>query len=108
MLAARLFLPLSRLFAAALGLDSSQPGQRFSHSEDAATTLERIVAHHRDDATNHENARLLRDLLESLTDTLARAIGQQHSRPGGNHPVYVAGLTPDGQIVGVYSEVIWT
>lgn len=93
-------------FAAALGLNADDPKQRIFRVESAAEFFRRLVDHHTPGATAQAVA-LAQAMQSSLSDLHVFIVGEDPAG-GPMHPVYIAGVAPDGSLAGLRARVQWS
>jgi hypothetical protein len=93
-------------FRDALDLDQDDPKSRISRTDEAADFFRRLIDHHTPGQTSQAVA-LAQAMQSTLADLRVYIVGDD---PGGGpiHPVYIAGLAPDGSIAGLRARVQWT
>ncbi|MEL7119879.1 MAG: hypothetical protein AAFO07_10570 [Bacteroidota bacterium] len=96
-------------FAKALGLDTSTPKERIERFDSADRVLLTFMEQHFR-SPNADNARTLVELMQNNLSQHTIIVQGQDNHPDleSNHPVYVFGVGPDGNLAGFKSVVIWT
>lgn len=96
-------------FAAALGLDSSQPAGMIARFREATTFFPIFVRQHLDFGLDGQ-AQSVVDVMENNLHQISLVVtGEDSDRFGqAQHPLYAMGLAADGSLVGFKSVVIWT
>ncbi len=96
-------------FAQALGIDPNTPKGKIERFDPADRVLQNFIER-QFNAGLSERARTVVELMQANLDTLSIIVVGQDNHPDleSNHPVYVFGMGPDGNLAGFTSFVIWT
>lgn len=93
-------------FRTAMALDPSDPKGRLARIESAPDFFARLVELHTPGQAAQATA-LAQAMQSTLSDLTVFIVG--HDPEGGPlHPVYIAGLAPDGSIAGLRARVQWS
>lgn len=96
----------AQTFAATLGLNADDPKQRISRIESAADFFRRLVDSNTPGPTAQAVA-LATAMQSSLRDMHVFILGED-PEGGPLHPVYIAGIAPDGSLAGLRARVQWS
>ncbi|HEY8376439.1 MAG TPA: hypothetical protein VIK91_08120 [Nannocystis sp.] len=96
----------AQTFTTTLGLNPEDPRGRIARIDDAAEFFRRLIDYHTPGQTAQAVA-LAQAMQSTLADLRVYIVGDD---PDGGpiHPVYIAGLAPDGSIAGLRARVQWT
>lgn len=96
----------AQTFAAALGLDLTDPKQQIARIESAADFFRRLVDNNTPGPTAQAVA-LVTAMQSSLQDMHVFILGAD-PEGGPVHPVYITGIAPDGSLAGLRGRVQWS
>ena len=96
-------------FASALGIDPNTPKGKVERFDPAERVFLRFVEQHFYPQLSDKAQTVVDLMLDNLSDHTIIVIGQDnHPDLESNHPVYVVGMGPNGNLAGFQSVVIWT
>ncbi len=96
----------AQTFSAALGLDPKDPKGRIARVEAPEGFFRRLIEHHTPGQTAQAVA-LAQAMQSTLTGLHVIIVGAD-PEGGPLHPVYIAGIAPDGSLAGLRARVQWT
>lgn len=98
-----------RAFSEALGLDPDEPKGIVARFDSADRVLLTFVEQHVFNGLADQAQSVVDLMQENLSDLAIIVLGEDnHPDLEANHPVYVVGIGPNGDLAGFESVVIWT
>ena len=92
---------------AALQLESSNPNHTISRRFKAPALMSRISDYHFEAEYAQQESASVALLLLRLRELRGFILGEDSFTTDPNHPVYILGLSCDGELVGLRSSVCW-
>ena len=96
-------------FVEALGLELHTPSNTVARFESADRVLQTFIEQHVFNGLSDRARSVVELMEENLSDLTIIILGEDnHPDLESNHPVYVVGIGPNGDLAGFESVVIWT
>ena len=98
----------SEVFYKLMKLDPGDDNQVISKTFDPVQFWSKVASYHKRIGKNSDEAYAVGSVLKTLKEPMGVVLGKDGSPSDSKHPVYVVGLTADGDLFGVRSTVCWT